>query len=74
MCYLIANKFGTQGSYAVKMEHGLKLEALSDYLSAAKEKEKVQLVTISDMESYGEYAPYKEVPNELEFIQSVLAM
>lgn len=74
MCYLIAKKFDGQGSIALKTEHGIKLGSLSKYLTLSTLEKGVQIVTINNLDDYLEYAPYKFIENEVEFISKVFEM
>lgn len=74
MCYLIAKKFNGKGSIALKTEHGLKLGSLSKYLTLSTLDKGVQIVTINNPDDYLEYAPYKYIDDEVEFISKVFEM
>lgn len=74
MCYLVAKKFDREGSLVLEVEHGQRLASLSKYLTLATLENGVQIVTLNDLESYKEYAPYKIVSNEVEFISKVVTM
>ena len=64
MCYLIAKKFDEEGCLAVKAEHGKTLAALVTYLGRKTLDKGIQILTVSDMDMYGESL----------FIQKVLSM
>lgn len=74
MCYLIAKKFSDIGCLAVKTESGKALAHLVTYLGLKTLDKGVQILTISDPETYGEYKPYHFVSSEKEFIAKVLNM
>ena len=74
MCYLVAKKFDQHGCIAVQAEYGHMLASLVDYLGRKTLKNGVQILTVSDMEAYGEYKPYDIVDSEAVFIQKVLSM
>lgn len=74
MCYLVAKKFNEEGCIAVEAERGKTLAALVTYLSRKTLEKDIQILTISDMEMYGEYKPYDVVKTESAFIQKVLSM
>lgn len=74
MCYLIAKKFTETGCIAVKTEGGKALANLVSYLGLKTLDKGIQILTVSDIETYGEYKPYKFVSSEKEFISKVLDM
>ena len=74
MCYLVAKKFNGHGSLAVETQRGKALAALVTYLGLKTLDKNIQILTISDKDTFGEYAPYTDVTSESEFIQKVLAM
>ncbi len=74
MCVLIAKKHDEQGCLAVKTEAGKALSGLVTYLGLKTLERGIQIVTLSDMETYGEYKPYTVVATEKEFISRVLSM
>lgn len=74
MCYLIAKKFDKEGSLVLEAEQGQRLASLSKYLTLTTIENGVQIVTLNDLESYKEYAPYIIVNNEVEFISKVVNM
>lgn len=74
MCYLIAKKFSEQGCLAVETESGKALAGLVSYLGLKTLEKGIQILTVSDMETFGEYKPYHLVPTEKEFISKVLSM
>lgn len=74
MCYLIAKKFETEGSIALKAEHGARLGSLSKYLTLSTLEKGIQIVTLNNPDDYLEYAPYNLVDDEVEFISKVFKM
>lgn len=74
MCYLIAKKFDTEGCTAVKMEHGKALSALVTYLTQRTLNKNIQILTVSNMDMFGEYKPYQLVSSERDFINTVFSM
>ena len=74
MCYLVAKKFDIEGSLVLEAEQGQRLASLSKYLILKTIENGVQIVTLNDLESYKEYAPYIIVSNEVEFIAKVVNM
>lgn len=74
MCYLIAKKFKDTGCIAVQAENGKALANLVAYLGLRTLDKGVQILTVSDIETFGEYKPYNFVSSEKEFISKVLDM
>lgn len=74
MCYLIAKKFDERGCLALEAERDKTLSALVSYLGRRTIDKGVQILTVSDMDAYGEYKPYHLVHDESDFIARVLAM
>ena len=64
------NKNG-HGCYALKTTHGKALVELKRGLNKTAAPKGIQLVTISRPNAYGEYAPYRFVRDETEFIHAV---
>lgn len=71
MCYLVAKNKNAHGSYALKTSHGAHLVELKKSLNKDAVPKGIQLVTISRPNAYGEYAPYRIVEDEAEFIETV---
>ena len=63
-----------QGCIAYETERGKTLAALVSYLGLKTLDKDVQILTLTDMDTFGEYKPYKIVQTELEFISRVLTM
>jgi len=59
---------------AVEVERNKALAALITYLSHKTLDKNIQILTVSDMNTFGEYKPYHLVESESEFIQKVLCM
>lgn len=74
MCLLIAKKHDEHGCLAVKTEPSKALASLVSYLGLKTLEKGIQILTVSDMDMYGEYNPYTIVENEAEFIARVLKM
>ena len=74
MCYLIAKRFEEPGCLALRSEGGKALAALVSYLGLKTLDKGVQILTVSDTETYGEYKPYRFVDSEKDFISEVLEM
>lgn len=71
MCYLVAKRFDKAGSIAFKTKHGKALVMFTRELSQRVQGKNIQFVTISKPEAYGEYAPYKIVDSQYEFVSNV---
>lgn len=74
MCYLIAKKFDKHGCLALQSEYGSRLASLVDDLSRKTEGKNIQILTISSKETFGEYAPFKDISREEDFVSEVLSM
>lgn len=74
MCYLIAKKRNERGCMAVEAERDKALAALVTYLGQRTLGKGIQILTVNDMDVYGEYKPYEIIPSEREFVSRVLAM
>ena len=74
MCYVVAKDRYAHGCYAYKIQHGRHLVELKRELNDAVGLKGVEIVTISRPEAYMEYAPYKIIEDEKEFIRLVKAM
>ena len=74
MCYLIAKKFEESGCLAVREERGKALAELVSFLGYRTLDKGIQILTVTDMDTFGEYKPYHLVESESEFITKVLAM
>ena len=72
MCYLVAKKFNQVGSIALKVQHGKALSKLSRRLTLETLDRDIQIITISSLEAYKEYAPYKLMHTEANFEKEVL--
>lgn len=71
MCYLVAKDKNAHGCYALKTVHGAHLAELKKSLNRTAVPKGIQLVTISRPNAYGEYAPYRILDTEEEFVQTV---
>lgn len=68
MCYLIVKDFNKRGSIALQLNDGKEVSGLSEFLTARLKNTSKQVVTISDLETWGEYAPFNVIDNPSEFI------
>jgi len=74
MCYLIVKDFNKKGSIAIELKEGKEVAGLSKFLSARLENTSKQVVTISDLENWREYAPFSLVASVGEFIDKAEKM
>ena len=74
MCYLVAKRFDKIGSVALRTRHGKKLVTFTKEVDQRFAGKNIQLVTISKPKAYNEYAPYKMVDSEEEFIKQIAEM
>lgn len=74
MGYLIAKKYESEGCLAVKVERGKALADLVSELGRKTLNKNIQILTVSDMEAFGEYRPYQAVESIEQFVQQVLSM
>ena len=70
MCYLIAKKYDKPGCLAVEAERGKHLAELVSSLGKELLDRNIQILTVSDMDMYGEYKPYHILGSEREFISA----
>ena len=73
-CYLIATKDDMHGCIAFKTVRGKVLAALVRYLSLRTIDRGVEIITLTDMDVFGEYKPYNIIESESEFISKVLEL
>lgn len=71
MCYVIAKKFNQAGSIALEMQIGKTLSELSRKLTLQTLYKGIQIVTVSNLDAYKEYAPYKIMNNQAKFEKAV---
>ena len=74
MCYLVAKDINKRGCIALKTKLGPALISLKAELIAQVGLDRIELVTISRPDAYGEYAPYSFVETEEEMREAVLNM
>lgn len=72
MVYLIARKLSDTGCLAVKVKADKALAGFVSYLSLRTLDKQMEILTVSDMDTYGEYKPYEVVQSEKDFIVRVL--
>ena len=72
MCYVIAKKHNQLGCIAFKIERSRALaEFVSDLGWKVLDKD-IQILTLTDPDTFGEYKPYQMVATESEFVSKVL--
>lgn len=71
MVYLIVRNNREIGSIAFKTVLGEALAQLKHQVSEITEKSKIEIITISRPEAYGEYSPYRIMGTKEEFIKEV---
>ncbi len=74
MCYLLAKKYDKPGCIAIEADRGPALAALVTDLSKQTLKNNVQIVTVSSMDAYSEYKPYKLLSSKNDFIEQTLTL
>ncbi len=67
-------KIDSVGCLAVQTERGKALSSLVSYLGLKTLDKGIQILTLTDKDTYGEYKPYRVVESEKEFIDKVLKM
>lgn len=72
MSYLIAKKYNEAGCLAIQVEPDRALAGLVTYLGLRTLDKGIEILTVSDMDTWYEYAPYNVVESEKEFIVRVL--
>lgn len=72
MCYLIATKNDEKGCIALKREHNAALAHLHGWLAQKTLGKGIEVLLVGNPHMYSEYAPYKIMDNELDFIATVL--
>lgn len=68
MCYLIAKKYDRPGCIALETTRGKHLADVVSLLGKELLDKGVQILSVTDMDVYGEYKPYTLVPSETEFL------
>ena len=71
MAYLIAKKFDQPGCLAVKMDAGKELAELVSKMGKKYLNRDIQILTLSNPETFGEYKPYHFVESIGEFSERV---
>lgn len=74
MCYVVAKKFEQHGCYALNAKRDKTTAALISYLGKRTLEKGIQVLSVSDMDMFGEYKPYIVLKDEKEFIEKVLSM
>lgn len=71
MCYLIAKDIEKHACYVLKTMHGKHLVELKRFLNELVARKRIQLVTISRSNTFGENALYCFAKNEEDFVSLV---
>lgn len=71
MTYLIAKRFDQPGCLAVKMNPGKELAELVSEMGKKYLDKGIQILTLSNPETFGEYKPYHFVESTGEFLEQV---
>ena len=74
MCYLIVKDFKKKDSIALELNDGNEVAGLSEFLTARLKNTTKQVVTISDFETWYEYAPFSLINNIGEFVDKAEKM
>ncbi|MDK2584469.1 hypothetical protein QOZ83_01235 [Romboutsia sedimentorum] len=74
MCYLVVKKFSDQGCIVTPANPGSEVAGLSKFLSAKLSGTDKQVVTISDLDTWKEYEPFKIIENVVTFIDEAIKM
>ncbi len=61
-------KFKQVGSIALKVQQGKALSELSRRLTLETLDRDIQIITVSNLEAYREYAPYKIMKDQLRLL------
>ncbi len=72
MCYLVAKKYITPGCIAYKTVRGKHLAKVVRELGQKVLDRDIQILTVTDLDTYAEYLPAKIVESEEEFIEEVM--
>lgn len=74
MCYIVATDLNKEGCFAIRQKTQDSLLGFWDKLNQLVGHKPIEIVVISHPCAYGEYAPYRMVEGEDEFIQKVKEM
>ena len=74
MCYLIAKKYDQPGCIALETTRGKRLAGIVSSLGKELAGRNVQILSVTDMDVYGEYKPYTLVSSEKEFLDQARAL
>lgn len=73
MIYLVAKHKDKHGCFAFKTPSGVDVVRIKNYLNDLR-LSGLQIVTISRPTAFGEYAPYKFVNTEAEFVEKAQSL
>ncbi len=74
MCYLIAKKYDRPGCIALETSRGKHLADIVSLLGKELLDRNVQILSVTDMDMYGEYKPYTILSSEKEFLSEARAL
>lgn len=74
MCYIVAVNPNKEGCFAIRQKTQDSLLGFWDKLNQLVGQKPIEIIVISRPSAYGEYAPYRMVEGEDEFIQKVKEM
>ena len=72
MCYLVCKKYTAPGCIAYKTVRGKHLAEVVRELGERVLDGNIQILTVTDLDTYAEYFPAKMVESEEEFIEEVM--
>lgn len=72
MCYLIATRNDEKGCIALKHKQDAALSHLHGWLTWKTLGKGIEILLVGNPRMYSEYAPYKIMDNELDFISAIL--
>lgn len=74
MCFLIVKKFDDIGSIAIELSDSKEVSGLSKFLNSRLKGTDKQVVTISDLDTWQEYAPFTKIKSVGDFINKAEKM
>ena len=74
MCYLVVKRFDDIGSIAIELSESKEVSGLSKFLNSRLKGTDKQVITISDLDMWQEYAPFTKIKSEGEFIDKAEKM
>lgn len=74
MCYLLAKKYDVPGCIALETVRGKHLAEIVSSLGKELLGKDIQILSVSSMDAYGEYKPYRLMGSEKEFMETARTM